>query len=204
LRVIAHSFISTEFNQDYFYREVSIKTLVARAISNARRREEYSMTDETLGKDLSLGFFEAPKSWANDLEMLKLYQEFSAELLRIALLGLTALAAIIFTIIKNRDIALASGSRWFIFIATLFFGLAAAAALAHRYCSSDSMASHLEMLRYEKRKRDDNDKESAKKEEEARDGMFRIARWSLVVGAASLGLGAIAFAVGISYAVLSR
>ena len=165
------------------------------------KRQGGSMSDE-IPKERTLGFFEAPKSWANDLEMVKLYQAFSAELLRISLLGLTALAAIIFTFMKDDAGLLAGASRFFIFSATLLFGLAAAAALSHRYCSSDSMALHLEMLRYELRDRNEKDRDAAKENKEARARMFSLAGWSLFIGSASLGLGAIAFAVGISYTLL--
>ena len=56
-------------------------------------------------KSLSLGAIEAPKSFADDLRILKLYQSFSAEILRLALLGIAAIATIVLTILKGENVA---------------------------------------------------------------------------------------------------
>ena len=165
--------------------------------------------DEPKARDLSLGFVEAPKAFSNELEVMKLYQAFSAELVRIALLGLTALAALIFAIMKVKGpetkdgyVELASYSRWVIVCATLLFGLSAAVALMHRYISSDSMASHLRLLRLEKRNPSGKDIDPAKAERKYRNRMLAYAGRSLFFASVFLAVGAFLFAAGIGLAIL--
>ena len=161
------------------------------------------MCDQTkTDQDGSLGFIDAPKAFANDLEVLKQYQSFSAELLRLSLLGLTALAVLIFAVIKDDKIKIDELSRYLIITSSVLFGMSAAAALAHRYSSSDGLTLHLEALRYELRGRD-SDRDSAEAAKKARKHMFLCAEWSLWVSSIALALGAIAFAAGIGYAVMS-
>lgn len=154
----------------------------------------------------SLGFIPAPPGFTDDLEMLKQYQSFSGELLRLSLLGLTGISVIIFTVIKeNND--LGNTPRYFIISSAILFGVSSAAALAHRYCSSDSLAFQLSILRRELRNRPGDeshpsDKDGAETEEKARKFMFRCATLSLLAGSAALGCGAVAFAAGIASAFL--
>ena len=107
---------------------------------------------------LSLGNIAAPASFKDDLGVLDRYQAFSAEILRIALLGLSGLGALIFKMFSDKDLPMGQLQAPFVRIGILSaataFGVAATAALLHRYCSSDSMSCQLELLRLEKVRED--------------------------------------------------
>jgi hypothetical protein len=147
--------------------------------------------------DRSLGCYDAPPSFKNDLDMLDRYQAFSGELLRIALLGLSGLGILIFKFFSaNHD----QNEHLFqppfvvgcgIISAAVLFGIASAAALLHRYCSVDSMVCHLRVLRLESAVK------KATTELERRKLMFKLSVYSIRVGAVSLAFGALAFVVAI-------
>ena len=104
----------------------------------------------------SLAHYAAPLAYKNDLELLDRYQAFSSEILRIALLGLSGLGVLVTSlliVVKKgatdvvRDVP--NGAKHWVMVSALTFGLAAAAALLHRYFSTNSMACHLRILRLE-------------------------------------------------------
>jgi hypothetical protein len=88
--------------------------------------------------------------------------------------------------------------------AALLFGLAASAALLHRYWSADSMACQLELLRLELAKREDPSCErrvTAMRNE--RNDMFAKARRSIFLAPAFLALAGLAFVTAIASVLLS-
>ena len=155
----------------------------------------------------SLGHIKAPPGFKNDLDMLDRYQAFSAELLRISLLALSGLGALIVArypnILDLRE--LAPGSRRAILFAALLFGVAAAAALLHRYFSADSMATQLVILRRQSKGEDTSSEEKTAlcKDLKHRKCMLDLSKCSILVGTISLALGALWSAYAIFEIVLS-
>ena len=155
----------------------------------------------------SLGHYEVPASFKNDLEVLDRYQAFSAEILRIALLGLSALgvAASSVILIPKRspgDLALAVPltAKLCIVIAALGFCLSAAAAALHRYFSANSMACQIRILRLEL-------KGSAEattrldRERGQRQTMFTLSSICIAIAPGALAAGGIAFAIALAFAL---
>lgn len=90
-----------------------------------------------------------------DLAVLDRYQSFSAELLRLALLGLAGygflIANVVFKATGHSD-SLAfygafSSARYVLAVGVLSLALAAACALGHRYFSTDCISHHVRRLR---------------------------------------------------------
>lgn len=150
-------------------------------------------------KTRSLGMVKAPESFADDLEVSKLYQGFSAEILRLSLLGVTAISAIVMFTIRESGAPdkIDNSSRNLILLSGLSFGISAAAALTHRYVSSDSIACQLVVVRAETR--NGTLDEIIKKENiSARNAMFQYAKRALWVSTASLALGALILILAMS------
>jgi hypothetical protein len=150
-----------------------------------------------------LAQIEAPKSFQNDLDVLDRYQAFSAEILRISLLGLTGLGALIFKIFFD-----AQGSPFRsphvvdpILTAATAFGFAATMALLHRYISSDSMACQLRWLRLDIRAKElPGDKTLAdERDGEKKSWTLRLdlSRWCMLACTLGAATGGVAFVVAI-------
>jgi len=158
--------------------------------------------------DINLGQYEIDtERLSSDFEVLDKYLRFSSELLRLSLLGIAALAFLLkemFTACKpdqiNRNVAVISGSRS-MRVSIVFFAIAAASALAHRYYSSDSMACQIRYLRLKKAADSDNKIDAIEKEKdsekEKRDSLFVLGGVLLALSTISLGLGAIFLAVAV-------
>jgi len=92
-----------------------------------------------------------------DFEVLDRYQSFSSELLRLSLLGIGALAFLlkeVFTRAKSDEanpyvilIFSSPSITNLVSASVVFFAIAAACALGHRYYSSDAMTYHIRYLR---------------------------------------------------------
>jgi hypothetical protein len=169
------------------------------------------MVDPTSNTKPSLGFIDAPSSFKDDLAVLDRYQAFSAEVLRIALLGLSGLGAVIFKLFFDEKVQTSQfQSPWVrlgIMFSAIAFGVAATAALLHRYCSSDSMTCHLEMLRLERVKADQAAPDEGlfhkiTRERESRNRMLKISAWSTLIGSFSVAIGGLAFVVVIGGVLL--
>jgi hypothetical protein len=160
------------------------------------------MTD---GRDSSksTGFCEAPTAFKNELDLLDRYQGFSSEILRLSLLGLTALGALVFTLLPLKleagkvQIQISAEAKWLLLLSAVFFGLASAFSLTHRYCSADSMANHLLVLRLETLKR--NSLEPRK----ARDFMLVWSSRSLFLAALALALAGLVFVLAVGFVILN-
>lgn len=100
--------------------------------------ENKNNSSETTVKS-SLGLVSLPeRTFEHDLEVGKMYQDFSAELLKLSLAGIGAIGFLI----TNKNV-LIKGSRDFIFISLIAFGTSVGAALLHRYFGPDSLANFL-------------------------------------------------------------
>src|SRR5262245_28340392 len=132
----------------------------------------------------------------HDWELLDRYQAFSAELLRTSLAGIGAVGFLV-TALAGEDSLLKitsvpPTSRWGMGVSLLALGLSAAAALGHRFVSSDSMACHTSLLRMELRDRPRADIES---ERALRNRRFKQSGALLLFSSWLLGVGALALAV---------
>ena len=139
------------------------------------------------------------KTFEHDMAVLDRYQSFSAEVARLALLGVTAIGAL-FVAAFGADKAPAAlrsalaASQWAALLALSAFGAATLAALFHRYISTDSMAAHLRALRLRAAPRS-GDARRAQDEEADRDGRLRASSRWLAVAAVCLAIGAVCFAL---------
>ncbi|HEX3684760.1 MAG TPA: hypothetical protein VHU83_19645 [Bryobacteraceae bacterium] len=133
-----------------------------------------------------------------DLKINEGYQNYSGELLRLALLILTGIAAVwvkLYLPVDNHPKALHLFNRVTFVCSFAATVIAAGAALVHRYTAADSLAYHLTSLRRRARNRPDagpgaSDVELADRQDRERDKRFK---WSgtllrLSVGFLFLGL----------------
>jgi hypothetical protein len=90
------------------------------------------------------------ESYKPDFDLLDRYQQFSAELLRIALLGIALLGFFIEKVGSAKYFS--ASSRYILLILTALTSISclasAAGALAHRYFSTDGVFYHLRSLRH--------------------------------------------------------
>lgn len=84
-----------------------------------------------------------------DAMLMEKYQAYSAELLRISLLGIALLGFFIDKV--SSSVTFSASSRtamlWIMGISAAIFSLAAACSLAHRYYSTDGLFYHLRLVR---------------------------------------------------------
>ena len=102
----------------------------------------------------SLGAIEiSDKTFVHDVVISDRYQTFSAELLRLSLLGITAIGFLIVNILLKDQLVVVHRQVFvgFLTASLLCLGLSSAGALFHRWLSSDSLAEHLLLLRLETR-----------------------------------------------------
>jgi hypothetical protein len=127
----------------------------------------------------------------HDLKLLESYQSFSAEIVRLSLAALTVIALLVGFGGEKLRLDFLLTQRAFDVMIVMFaaLGMAIAAALAHRYASTDSMSWHLEYLRRTALKKDTS--YTARQ----RNIRLAISRWSLSVAATAFGVGAIGVAV---------
>ncbi len=115
--------------------------------------------------------------------------------MRISLLGLTGLGAIIFQILFGEKDPLVQFQSSFVkfglMLSAAAFGIAATAALLHRYYSSDSMTCHLRVLRLDKAGRNSGCERCERKR------MLRRSEWSTLIATLSAAIGGLAFVAGI-------
>jgi hypothetical protein len=155
----------------------------------------------------SLGHYAAPLAYKDDLELLDRYQAFSSEILRIALLGLSGLGVLVTSLLivakkGATDVVreVPNGAKHWVMVSALTFGIAAAAALLHRYCSTNSMACHLRILRLEL----EGSKPSAlRKEKTKRRIMLSGSTFFIAVAPLGLACAGMAFAKALSILIYS-
>lgn len=144
-----------------------------------------------------------------DLAVLDRYQSFSAELLRLALLGLAGYGFLIVNVVLKAPGA--SGSltsiaaysiRYALAVGAVSLAASAMCALGHRYFSTDALTHHVRRLRLRKRAAELPDASSARKdleeitrrESESLEGDLNRCRWLLVWSSVFLLVGALGVA----------
>jgi hypothetical protein len=147
------------------------------------------------GENKSLGLVSLPeRTFEHDVAIGDRFQNFSIELLRLSLAGIGAVGFLV----VNTVLAEKTGGRVEllltktvfgagIFVSLLFFGFAAAFALAHRYIGTESQSVHLEHLRL----LETNADAEADEKKEDRDLFFRWSGRLLLYSGISLWLGAL-------------
>src|SRR6476620_11532067 len=82
-----------------------------------------------------------------DFDILDRYINFSYEILRLSLLGISGFGALVLFNKEQtiKDMVTAAGIP--LFTSVVFFGVAAAMALSHRFYATDSMSYHIAYLR---------------------------------------------------------
>jgi hypothetical protein len=121
-------------------------------------------------------------------------QSFSAELLRLALLGVGGVGFVASRVLaagSSGEAALRMdvAAKWLVFTAAASFGLSAASALCLRYLASESIAFQLRIVRLRIRG-SANDAREAEREEARRNRRLKVMRPMLVFSSGTLGLGA--------------
>lgn len=129
-----------------------------------------------------------------DLTLLERYQEFSAELLRVALIGITAIGIAVSQILfpdsgARSSVHLDRSARALLLGALVMLAVSAAAALAHRYFAVDSMSWHLQAMRRALRN-EGSDAQTSAREAEKRFSQFVRSRRAIATSATALALGA--------------
>lgn len=158
---------------------------------------------------VSLGLIDTPENtFSNDLQVSDRYQTFSAEMLRIALLGIAGIGFLVVNILlkdsaKSRDLVAGDNRSFMLFmsISLVCLGVSAAFSLVHRYLSTDSLACHLRSLRLEKRD-GQGDCEHVAYERKKRKRLFWWSARILLIAGALLWLGAISLALSFVFGIL--
>ena len=137
------------------------------------------------------------------LGLLDRYQSFSAELARLSLLGIGAIG---FLVSPANDsggkaplLTIDDITRSAIWMTLAGFGISCAAALAHRYWSTDSMAAHTRVLHLSSK--DSPDRKEIEKEKKVRKDAFDNSARCLAISSAALCVGALAAAYSLALAL---
>lgn len=153
----------------------------------------------------SLGLVPIPeRTIEHDLTLLERFQEFSAELLRVALIGISAIGFVVARLVlpekDARPIVIPPIPKWLLISSLIALGASAAAALAHRFYAADSMSWHLQaMRRYERNS--GSDAEKANSEFRARHQQYKLSGKAIACSAIALGVGAILLVAAIIVAL---
>jgi hypothetical protein len=158
----------------------------------------------------SLGLIDTPdNTFSNDLQVSDRYQAFSAEMLRLALLGIAGIGFLVVNILlrdstKSHDLIAGANRSFMAFMSAslVCLGLSAAFSLGHRYLSTDSLACHLRSLRLERRD-GQGDREHVTAERKKRKKLFWYYARILFMAASLLWLGAIFLALSFIFGILS-
>ena len=157
----------------------------------------------------SLGLIDTPENtFGNDLQVSDRYQTFSAEMLRLALLGIAGIGFLVVNILlkdstKSRDLIAGDNRSFMLFMSAslVCLGLSAAFSLVHRYLSTDSLACHLRSLRLERRD-GQGDREHVAAERKKRKRLFWYSARILLMAGSLLWFGAIFLALSFIFGIL--
>jgi len=134
----------------------------------------------------------------HDFTMLARFQEFSAELLRLALLGISAIgfvaSKLLFPGKDSPPPTISGGAKMFLAVALFMFCVATAGSLLHRYVSADSMSWHIQAMRRYKTG-DEKQADIANREAKQRFKRFKMSQKALSTASLGLATGAIALAL---------
>lgn len=132
-----------------------------------------------------------------DFELLDRYQSFSAEVLRLSLVGLGAVGLLLtlddtaVAIDRVQKLLNDPHGRYALTAAAMMFTLSAAVSLAHRGISSDSMHFHLRILRGSTKDRDVT----------MRDALLRLSEWAMIFAPVLLALAVLALGYALIFAL---
>src|SRR5215510_3134836 len=137
------------------------------------------------------------EAFEQDLVINERQQAFSAELLRLALLGIGGVGYVASRALPSNapvetTLRMGIGAKWLVLLAAVSFGLSSASALGLRYFSSDLIASQLRIVRLRIRG-GAADRRHAEREEGRRNRRLKVMRPLLLFSSAALTLGAAAF-----------
>ena len=155
---------------------------------------------------------EVPLTYKIDIAVLERYQSFSAELLRLSLLGIAGygflIANIVLKVSTNGEYSLLNeltNNKYLLAIGAAALGISAASALGHRYFSTDCLTHFVRLLRLRKTLDDVTDETRKARdkiinhEEKSLDSDLFKCKWLLIFSCASLVIGvtfvAVAFAI---------
>ncbi|MBX7170133.1 MAG: hypothetical protein K1X72_04195 [Pyrinomonadaceae bacterium] len=143
------------------------------------------------------------RTFSEDLQVGDRYQKFSEELLRLALLGFAGISFLITNVLLKSPPPESINKYFKIFVAIslICLGISSAAAILHRYFSTDSLSCHLVLLRRGIRK-NNKDKKEYRKEKNKRDWLFALSGISLFISGTFLWLGAIFLALAFIFGIL--
>lgn len=150
---------------------------------------------------LPLGQISLPeRTIEHDLAIQGRYQEFSAELLRISLIGMGAIGfALSKTVFLDKAAhrpELSDTLLIIVAVALFSFGISAASALIHRFSSVDSVSWHIQSLRRGLRN-EAGDAKTAAQDGQTRYRQFRRSRTALRISATALGVASCALAAAL-------
>lgn len=132
-----------------------------------------------------------------DLELLDRYQKYSSEIIRLSLLGIAGLAFFIVQIVSGEHVPEQS-KDWvagmLIGTSSVLFMFATAAALSHRYHSTDGLYFHFKSLRLTNS--DPPQTEKATEVAEVRNSIYRKAGIWLTSAVGLFGAGGFFFVLG--------
>jgi hypothetical protein len=123
-----------------------------------------------------------------DFEILDRYINFSSELLRLSLLGISGFGALVLFGKDKHAELLTYDVSVTLFISVIFFTISAALALSHRFYATDSMSYHISYLR-----------KKNPAEKQGRNRRLKISEWLLITAEFAFGIGVLFFAAGIYY-----
>lgn len=129
--------------------------------------------------------------YAADFEISRRFIEFSAELLRLSLLVLGGIGALVFNKPDHHLLEQISAQPTAFRICMILWVISASAALAHRYCATDSLSWFISLLRAQ----DKNDPAALEKEKKGFYRMLFLSRASLITCEISFALAIIAFII---------
>jgi hypothetical protein len=159
----------------------------SRVSSQHNTSSKAGLAGRTLG-EIKVDAFE------QDVAVNDRHQSFSAELLRLALLGVGGVGYIAARRFADHgpsgtSLELSEASRWLVLLAAATFGLSAGSALSLRYISADLLAFQLRIVRLRLRGTP-GDLDAAEREETRRNCRLKLTRPLLVASSACLALGA--------------
>ena len=143
------------------------------------------------------------KTYPNDVIISDRYQKFSAELLRLSLLGIAGIGFLVVNILlkdESGQIVKDNSFMGFLSASLVFLGLSAASALLHRWLSTDSLAEHLMLIRLEKRKAE-GDVERINKARAKRKRQFKLSGLTLLFSSLFLWLGAVCLSLSFIFGI---
>jgi hypothetical protein len=145
---------------------------------------------------MSLGQIKV-EAFEQDVAVNDRHQSFSAELLRLSLLGVGGVGYIAANSLSERGLhgtglQMGTTAKWLVLFAAVTFGLSAGSALSLRYISSDLLAFQLRIVRLQLRG-GPGDLSIAEAEEARRNRRLKVTRPLLVASSAFLALGAAIF-----------